>query len=104
MENARYMKIEHICCTKELSDIEERDDEDKVISMENSFSYENISIKFSMYQVHTKSIKVCRISNIIQYKEKPKRKKKQYIVILQSFLTLKNGGLTVLLKVYKLPV
>lgn len=56
-----------------------------------------------MYQVHTKSIKVCRISNMIQYKEKEKEKK-QYIVILQSFMTLKNRGLTVLLKVYKLPV
>lgn len=56
-----------------------------------------------MYQVHTKSIKVCRISNMIQYKEK-EEKKKQYIVILQSFMTLKNRGLTVLLKVYKLPV
>lgn len=56
-----------------------------------------------MYQVHTKSIKVCRISIMIQYKEKEK-KKKQYIVILQSFMTLKNRGLTVLLKVYKLPV
>lgn len=55
-----------------------------------------------MYQVHTKSIKVCRISNMIQYKEK--EEKKQYIVILQSFMTLKNRGLTVLLKVYKLPV
>lgn len=76
-----------------------------MISTENSFSYENISIKFSMYQVHTKSIKVCRISNMIQYKEKEKgKKKKQYIVILQSFMTLKNRGLTVLSKVYKLPV
>lgn len=53
-----------------------------------------------MYQVHTKSIKVCRISNMIQYKEK--EEKKQYIVILQ--MTLKNRGLTVLLKVFKLPV
>lgn len=73
-----------------------------MISTENSFSYENISIKFSMYQVHTKSIKVGRISNMIQNKEN--EEKKQYIVILQSFVTLKNGGLTVLLKVYKLPV
>lgn len=62
------MRIKHICCTKELFEIEEK--KDKVISTENSFSYENISIKFSMYQVHTKSIKVCRISNMIQYKEK----------------------------------
>ena len=70
-----------------------------MISTENSFSYENISIKFSMYQVHTKSIKVCRISNMIQYKEKEdEKKKKQYIVILQSFMTLKNRGLTVLFK------
>lgn len=63
-----------------------------MISTENSFSYENISIKFSMYQVHTKSIKVCRISNMIQYKEnkKEKRKKKQYIVILQSFHDSQN--------------
>lgn len=42
-----------------------------------------------MYQVHTKSIKVCRISNMIQYKENEKEKN-QYIVILQSFMTLKN--------------
>lgn len=49
-----------------------------MISTKNAFSYENISIKFSMYQVHTKSIKVCRISNIIQCKEK--ERKKQYIV------------------------
>lgn len=32
-----------------------------------------------MYQVHTKSIKVCRISNMIQYKEK--RKKKNNILL-----------------------
>ena len=57
-----------------------------------------------MYQVHTKSIKVCRISNMIQYKVKEKEKKKQYIVILQSFMTLKNRGLYSTLKVYKLPV
>lgn len=44
-----------------------------MISTENAFSYENISIKFSMYQVHTKSIKVCRISNIIQCKEKEEK-------------------------------
>lgn len=68
---------------------------DKVISTKNSFSYENISIKFSMYQVHTKSIKVCRISKMIQYKKKQETKK-QYIVILQSFTTLKNRGFTVL--------
>lgn len=55
-----------------------------------------------MYQVHTKSLKVCRISNMIQYKKR--EEKKQYNVILQSFMTLKNRGLTVLLKVYKLPV
>lgn len=47
---------------------------DKVISTEDSFSYENISIKFSMYQVHTKSIKVCRISKMIQYKKKEETK------------------------------
>lgn len=65
----------HFCCTKELFEIEEKKKRrDKVISTENSFSYENISIKFSMYQVHTKSIKVCRISNMIQYKEKEKEK------------------------------
>lgn len=54
---------------------------DKVISTRNSFSYENISIKFSMYQVHTKSIKVCRISNMIQYKVKEKEKKKNNILL-----------------------
>ncbi len=27
-----------------------------------------------MYQVHTKSIKVCRISNMVQYKEKEEKK------------------------------
>lgn len=68
-KKARYMRIEHIFCTKELYEIKEIKRRDKVISTENSFSYENISIKFSMYQVHTKSIKVCRISNMIQYKE-----------------------------------
>lgn len=31
-----------------------------------------------MYQVHTKSIKVCRISNMIQYKEKRKKKNKKF--------------------------
>lgn len=45
-----------------------------MISTKNSFSYENISIKFSMYQVHTKSVKVCRISNMIQYKKKEETK------------------------------
>ena len=34
-----------------------------------------------MYQVHTKSIKVCRISNMIQYKEKKKGKKTIYCYI-----------------------
>lgn len=52
-----------------------------MISTRNSFSYENISIKFSMYQVHTKSIKVCRISNMIQYKVKEKEKKKNNILL-----------------------
>lgn len=51
-----------------------------MISTENSFSYENISIKFSMYQVHTKSIKVYRISNMIQYKEKEKEKKNNILL------------------------
>ena len=52
-----------------------------MISTRNSFSYENISIKFSMYQVHTKSIKVCRISNMIQYKVKEKEEKKNNILL-----------------------
>lgn len=56
-----------------------------------------------MYQVHTKSIKVCRISNMIQNKEKKKNEKTIYCYITK-FMTLKNRGLTVLLKVYKLPV
>lgn len=34
-----------------------------------------------MYQVHTKSIKVCRISNMIQYKVKEKEKKKNNILL-----------------------
>lgn len=44
-----------------------------MISTKNSFSYENISIKFSMYQVHTKSIKVCKISNMVQYEEEEEK-------------------------------
>lgn len=34
-----------------------------------------------MYQVHTKSIKVCRISNMIQYKVKEKEEKKNNILL-----------------------
>lgn len=76
------MMIEHICCTKELFEIQkEKNCRDKVISTKNSFSYENISIKFSMYQVHTKSIKVCRISKMIQYKKKEETKKKNNILL-----------------------
>lgn len=51
-----------------------------MISTKNSFSYENISIKFSMYQVHTKRIKVCRISNMIQYKKKEETKKNNILL------------------------
>lgn len=74
-----------------------------MISTKNSFSYENISIKFSMYQVHTKSIKVCRISIMIQYKEKEKEKNNILLYYKVSWLS-KIEALQYFLKVYKLPV
>lgn len=74
-----------------------------MISTKNSFSYENISIKFSMYQVHTKSIKVCRISKMIQYKKKEETKKTIYCYITK-FHNSQKSRLYSTLKVYKLPV
>lgn len=62
-------------------------EKDKLISSRNSFSYENISIKFSMYQVHTKSINMGRISNRVEYKKREKK------VILQSFMTFRIEAL-----------
>lgn len=69
---------------------------DQVISTENSFSYENIiSIKFSMYKVHTKSIKVCRISNnMVQYKEKERGKNNISLYVTKVFRPSKVPGLT----------
>lgn len=43
-----------------------------------------------MYQVHTKSIKVCRISNMIQYKEKEKEKKTIYCYITKFYDSQKS--------------
>lgn len=76
--------------------------QDKVISTKNSFSYENISIKFSMYQVHTKSIKMCRISKMIQYKKK--QGKKTIYCYITKFHNSQKSRLYSTLKVYKLPV
>lgn len=57
-----------------------------------------------MYQVHTKSIKVYRISNMIQYKEKEKEKKNNILLYYKVSWLSKIEALQYFLKVYKLPV
>ena len=52
-----YGVIKTHFCTKELIHIEKGKCQGDVISSENSFSYENIGVHFSMYQGHTKTLR-----------------------------------------------